>query len=49
MLGVHQGSVLIPLLFAMVLDKITKDVREGILKEFLHADDLEPLVTAGQN
>ena len=40
MLGVHQGSVLSPLLFAVVLDEITKDVREGILKEFLYADDL---------
>lgn len=38
--GVHQGSVLSPLLFAVVLDEITKDVREGIPKEFLYADDL---------
>jgi hypothetical protein len=38
--GVHQGSVLSPLLFAVVMDEVTKDVREGVVKEFLYADDL---------
>ena len=36
----HQESDLTLLLFAMVLDKTTKDVREGILKEFLYVNDL---------
>jgi len=27
--GVHQGSVLSPLLFAVVMDEITRDLREG--------------------
>ena len=38
--GVHQGSVLSPLLFAIVLGEITKDIKEGIPKEYLYADDL---------
>ena len=37
---VHHSSVLTPLLFAIVLDKITKDTREGIPKESLCANDL---------
>ena len=27
--GVHQGSVLSPLIFAIVVDVVTKDVRKG--------------------
>ena len=27
--GVHQGSVLSPLLFAMVIDEVTKNARKG--------------------
>ena len=38
--GVHQGSVLSPLLFAVVMDVFTKDVREKGVKELLYADDL---------
>ena len=38
--GVHQGSVLSPLLFAVVMDEVTKEVRDGIVKEILYADDL---------
>ena len=38
--GVHQGSVLSPLLFAIVVDVVTKGAREGLLKELLYADDL---------
>ena len=38
--GVHQGSVLSPLLFAVAWDEITKDIRDGIPKEYLYADDL---------
>ena len=37
---VHQGSVLNLFLFTVVLDDITKDVRGGLLKEILYADDL---------
>ena len=35
----HQGSVLSPLFFAIVVDVITKRAREG-LKQMLYADDL---------
>ena len=34
--GVHQGSVLLPLLFAIVITS----VRNGLLSEMLYADDL---------
>ena len=38
--SIHQGSTLSPLLFTMVVDVLTEDVRNGSLKRFLYADDL---------
>ena len=38
--GVHQGSVFSPLLFAMVIDEVTKNARKGWMKPILYADDL---------
>ena len=38
--GVHQGSTLSPLLFVMVMDVFTEDVRDVSLMELLYADDL---------
>ena len=38
--GVHQGSVLSPLIFAIVVDVMTEHAREGLLNEILYADDL---------
>ena len=38
--GVHQESVLSPLLFIMVMDALTEDVRDGSLMELLYADGL---------
>ena len=38
--GVHQRSVLSPLLFAIVVDVATENAREGLMKEILYADDL---------
>jgi len=38
--GVHQGSVLSPLLFTIVLDTLSKECREGLPWELLYADDL---------
>ena len=37
--GVHQGSVLIPLLFIIVLEALSRELREGLPMELLHADD----------
>ena len=38
--GVHQGSVLSPLVFAVVVDVVTESAREGLMSEMLYADDL---------
>ena len=38
--GVHQGSVLSPLLFAIVMDVVTSTARVGLPWEVLYADDL---------
>ena len=38
--GMHQGSVLSPFLFAVVVDVVTESTREGALSELLYADDL---------
>ena len=38
--GVHQGSVLSPLLFAMVIDEVTENAGKGWMKQILYADDL---------
>ena len=37
--GVHQASVLLPLLFAIVVD-VTENARRGLVNEALCADDL---------
>ena len=44
--GVHQGSIPSPLLFALVMDEVTNDIREGVVKEMLYADDI---VLVGDN
>ena len=38
--GVLQGSELSPLLFAMMIDEVTKNARKGWMKQILYADDL---------
>ena len=38
--GVHQGSMLSPLLFAIVVDVISENAKEGLINEVLYADDL---------
>ena len=38
--GVHQGSVLSPLISAIVVDVVTEYAREQLLNEILYADDL---------
>ena len=38
--GVRQGSALSLLLFIMVMNVLTEDVRDGSLMELLYADDL---------
>ena len=38
--GVHQGSALSLLLFIIVMDVLTKNVRDGSLMELLHAGGL---------
>ena len=38
--GVHQGSVLSPLLFIIVLEALSREMRLGCPEELLYADDL---------
>ena len=38
--GVHQGSVLSPLVFMIVVDVVTESVRSGSMSEMLYVDDL---------
>ena len=37
--GVYQGSLLSPLLFAIVVDVITENARRGVVNELLYGDD----------
>ena len=38
--GLHQGAVLSPLFFAIVVDEISENAREGLITEILYADNL---------
>ena len=38
--GVYQGSVLSPLVFATVVDVVTESVRNGSMTKMLYVDDL---------
>ena len=38
--GVHQGSVLSPLLFIIVMEALSQEFRTGCPWELLYADDL---------
>ena len=38
--GLHQGSVLSPLLFVIVMEVVTREVREGLPWELLYAHDV---------
>ena len=38
-IAVHQGSVLSQPLFAIVVDLVTENAREGLMNEILHVDD----------
>ena len=40
MVGLHQGSVLSPLLFSAVMDVVSSEARSGLPSELLYADDL---------
>ena len=37
--GLHQGSVLSPLLFSAVMDVVSSEARSGLPSELLYADD----------
>ena len=39
-MGMHQGSVLSPFFFAVMVDVVTELARKGVLQELLCADDL---------
>jgi hypothetical protein len=39
-IGLHQGSALSPYLFALVMDKVTRDIQGGISWCMLFTDDV---------
>ena len=39
-IGLHQGSVLRPLLFAAGMDVVSSEARSGLPSELLYVDDL---------
>ena len=41
--GVHQGSVLSPLLFTIVSKALSREFREGLPTVLLYADNLVPV------
>ena len=47
--GVHQGFVLSPLVFAIAVDVISENAREGLMYEILYADDLVLMSESMQN
>ena len=49
--GVHQGSVLSPLLFIIMLESLSREFREGLPMELLYADfvNCAPFLAAAWN
>ena len=45
--GMHQGSVLSPLLFIIVLEAMSREFRVGLPMELLYADDLVLVAETG--
>ena len=47
--GVHQVSVLSPLLFVIAVDVISENAREGLMSGILYADDFVLMSKSMQN
>jgi len=47
--SLHQGSVLSPLQFSIVLEAVSQEFREGLPWELLFADDLALLAQTKKN
>ena len=46
--GLHQGSVLSPLLFAALMNVVSSEARSGLTSELGYADDLVIMATMEQ-
>ena len=38
--GLHQGSAISPFLFAIIIDRLTKDIRKDVPRNMLFADNI---------
>ena len=47
--GVHQGSVLSPLPFAIAVDVISENARKRLMSDILYADDLVSMSESIEN
>ena len=47
LVGVHQGSVPSPLLFIIVMDELSKEIRKGVPWEFLRMISIDRRITTG--
>ena len=48
-IGIHQGSVLLSLLFSVEVDVFTENARKGLMNKILYADNLVSMSEGMEN